>query len=619
MKLLLCLLSTMSMLTFIIGCSALYSGKSYHSEASAINQVEAVGDIPERVELNQAWNAQTRMKFWFTSQGSQILPYSWFTWLEQANSSEYFRSAQHMESLRYLPMKSSLFNPSGLPIGFALHENKKQGEAWVGLTCSACHTNQLNYQGKKMLIEGAPTLANFVLFYDRLIDALNATNEDEAKFDRFAKNVLAQQYNQEEAATLRHQLLELAMKATLRRDVNKLPNDYPSDFTSYGRLDAFGNIQNAGSAFALHDINNNNAPTAPVSYPFLWGTHQSDVVQWNASAPNTPVVGPLVRNIGEVVGVFGNLEIEEARWYERIFGIKHRYSSTVDMVGLGKLESWVKELRSPAWPQEHLPAIDVNKAAAGASLYEKECSACHQVIPRSNEGENYIAVKTPLLNVGTDPTMAWNADFHMAKTLQLEGSKSKILVGDKFKSTSPALSISVNGVVGIVLKDPVVALEAGLIPLKSSKNKTAEAPESKSIEEYVADNSHQRESLRKHKTVNSKSRSLTAENSELEGLVYKARPLNGIWATAPYLHNGSVASLYQLLQAPDKRLASFWVGNREFDPVNVGFDTQAGLSEFKVFNDQGKVMKGNSNHGHLYGTRLSDNQKWNLVEYMKTL
>jgi hypothetical protein len=42
-------------------------------------------------------------------------------------------------------------------------------------------------------------------------------------------------------------------------------------------LDAFGNIQNAGTAFALHDLNNKNIPNAPVSYPFIWGTHQSDV------------------------------------------------------------------------------------------------------------------------------------------------------------------------------------------------------------------------------------------------------------------------------------------------------------------------------------------------------
>src|SRR5690606_24698234 len=66
-------------------------------------------------------------------------------------------------------------------------------------------------------------------------------------------------------------------------------------------------------------------------------------------------------------------------------------------------------------------------------------------------------------------------------------------------------------------------------------------------------------------------------------LSYKARSLNGIWATAPYLHNGSVPSLYDLL-LPKKRPGDpeegeyrpdeFMVGSREFDPVKVGFRTQ---------------------------------------------
>ncbi|MFT6261574.1 MAG: mono/diheme cytochrome c family protein [Bermanella sp.] len=622
MKKIVWITSAITLVAVLIGCSSLYSNKSNHSQLSDIKQVAAVGDIPQRLELKQAWSNDTRKNFWFTSQGSQIIPYSWFTWLEQADNTELFRSARHMESLRYLPIESSALNPSGLPIGFALNENKKQGEAWVGLTCAACHTNQLNYKGKKILIEGAPTLANFVLFFNKLVDALNTTNQDDAKFVRFAKNVLAGKYNQTNAQALRSQLLQVTIKAAQRRDVNKLPADYPSDFTSFGRLDAFGNIQNAGSAFALNDLNNGNSPTAPVSYPFLWGTHQSDVVQWNASAPNTPVIGPLVRNIGEVVGVFGSLVIREAYWYERIFGIKNRYSSTVDMIGLGKLESWVKTLRSPAWPQEYLPAINAEKAAVGAILYSQECAACHQVISRADEGEDYNAVKTPVLSVGTDTATAWNAEFHMAKTLQLEGTKAEIIIGKEFSATSPAISISVNGVVGIVLKNPLVALQAGLIPGKSRQDKSTETADEKTLEDYISGNINKRKNIYKQKVGDNGSSNKTKiakQHSDLVGLVYKARPLNGIWATAPYLHNGSVSSLWQLLQKPEQRLDSFWVGDREFDPVNVGFVTQQGLSEFKVLNGKGGIMRGNSNRGHIYGTGLSAKQKWNLVEYMKTL
>lgn len=606
-------LTLFSAVAVLIGCSTLYKDKDYNSKAADIEITPAVGNISERIELPQAWSPQTRMDFWFTSQGSRIIPYSWFTWLEQADNEKLFRSAEHMESLRYLPMPASKQNPSGLPIGFALDTDKKKGEAWVGMSCAACHTNQMDYQGKKFLIEGAPTLGNFVLFYNELVDALNATHSDDAKFERFAKKVLGENYNPENAQQLRSELQTMAIEATERRTVNDLPDDYPVDFTSYARLDAFGNIQNAGSAFALGDFSNRNAPTAPVSYPFIWGTHQSDVVQWNASAPNTPLVGPLVRNIGEVVGVFGSLEIEQASWWQRLFGKKHRYFSSVDMMGLGHLEKWVKELRSPDWPADKgFPVIDTAKAGQGAVIYAQECAGCHQVIPRDKQGEDYIAKKVAVIKVGTDPAMAWNASYHQARTLELEGSRTKILIGDKFGKIAPAIEIPVNGVVGIVLKDPRTAYKAGKIPMNASRKENV-----KSIEDAIKDFAIENADIaRKQSSV----KSLKVDHGKnLDGLVYKARPLTSIWATAPYLHNGSVPSLWQMLQEPEDRVSTFWVGSREFDPKHVGFDSTQGLNEFKVLNKDGEIQEGNSNQGHGYGTTLSDDDKWALIEYLKTL
>ena len=57
-------------------------------------------------------------------------------------------------------------------------------------------------------------------------------------------------------------------------------------------------------------------------------------------------------------------------------------------------------------------------------------------------------------------------------------------------------------------------------------------------------------------------------------------PLDGIWATAPYLHNGSVPTLRALLAPPDQRPKTFYVGSRDFDPVNVGYDITAGPDRF---------------------------------------
>ena len=100
---------------------------------------------------------------------------------------------------------------------------------------------------------------------------------------------------------------------------------------------------------------------------------------------------------------------------------------------------------------------------------------------------------------------------------------------------------------------------------------------------------------------------------------YKARPLNGIWATAPYLHNGSVPNLFELLKpasADDASKAAppkFTVGNREFDPIHVGYRSDSGPFEFDT------TLEGNSNVGHEFGTGLSDDERFELIEYLKTL
>ncbi len=314
--------------------------------------VRADGIIPLRKTLDQSWNRKTRDDFWFTSQGSQILPYTWFVHLERANSVELFRNVDHMDELRYIPVESSAANPGGLPIGFALDTDQITGRAWMGLTCSACHTNQLNYNGTIILIEGAPALANFTKFFNELILALDKTYMNTNKFDRFATNILGANHSPDARDELKKELFDITFELSERRDINALPYpEYPRDFIGYARLDAFGQISNQGAVFAINAPSDNaSTANAPVSFPFLWGTPQSDVVQWNGSAPNTHILGPLVRNMGEVVGVFGKLKIDPAPWW-RIWDWKHSYTSTTQIKALGRLEKWLVALRSPQWPK----------------------------------------------------------------------------------------------------------------------------------------------------------------------------------------------------------------------------------------------------------------------------
>jgi hypothetical protein len=99
---------------------------------------------------------------------------------------------------------------------------------------------------------------------------------------------------------------------------------------------------------------------------------------------------------------------------------------------------------------------------------------------------------------------------------------------------------------------------------------------------------------------------------------YVSVPLDAIWTRAPYLHNGSVPTLRDLLEPPPQRPKVFFRGYDLFDAENVGFVSQGPEAQRVGFRyDTGEV--GNSNAGHLFGTALPPEEKRSLLEYLKTL
>ena len=120
---------------------------------------------------------------------------------------------------------------------------------------------------------------------------------------------------------------------------------------------------------------------------------------------------------------------------------------------------------------------------------------------------------------------------------------------------------------------------------------------------------------------------------------YRARPLNGVWATAPYLHNGSVPSLYWMLKPAAERPETILHGRARLRSgagrlSRVAGETGAcknGETLFSTTGDDGKPINGNSVLGHsLEGTPGKDNpgvigrlltkdERYDLIEYLKTL
>src|SRR5690606_29961917 len=141
------------------------------------------------IYLDQGWSESDSLWFYNTTQGSGLLPYDFFLVLEQAEAEELFRANANIDRYRYLPQKPTFFNPDGLPVGFTREDY--QGKDYVGLTCAACHTGQVNYQGTAIRIDGGPAMADMVGFLTGLQDALRATQDDPVRQQRFVEAVLA--------------------------------------------------------------------------------------------------------------------------------------------------------------------------------------------------------------------------------------------------------------------------------------------------------------------------------------------------------------------------------------------------------------------------------------------
>lgn len=527
--------------------------------------------IERIVYLDQGWTPADSLDFYSRTQGSRLVPYDWFLALEQPDSDKLFRDNEHFRSLGYLVQKPHDLNLDGLPVGFVKDVDSERGD-WLGLTCAACHTTEIHHNKVAYRIDGGPTLADIQPLLSRLASAIDRTLDDPAKFERFAARL-----GSSNRSELRRELQDAAKLRSEFDARNRTPHPYGP-----GRLDAFGHIVNQVLVvdLAVSSPNQGRAPDAPVSYPCLWDTPHHDFVQWNGIARNKILgsdrLGGLARNVGEVLGVFGEVRVSAPGSATIFTG----YRSSIRIPDLIHLENLIRKLHSPQWPAE-FPPIDHVKAEAGRQLFDRHCVRCHARIERDNPTREVVAVKTPLKTVGTDPRMAVNFATRTGKTGRIEGRKEYFVAGDRFGPEARADSMIVHTIAGVILNSPWK--QYGDANLRDLRNRDPDDD------------------------INSL-------------LVYKARPLNGIWATAPYLHNGSVPNLYQLLKPSAERMAEFHVGSREFDPVNVGFVTAIGPGRFRfrTTDDRGNPIPGNSNTGHEYGTALDEEQRWQLIEYLKT-
>ncbi|MET0251479.1 MAG: di-heme-cytochrome C peroxidase, partial [Novosphingobium sp.] len=276
----------------------------------------------------QGWTPAEQRAWYEATQGSRLMPLSWFLALERPGSTDRLADEKYLvETFNYLPSRSG--RQPQLPVGFAVDDNDDsklsysklrwyagQGsrERWLGMNCSACHTADIDYNGQTVRIDGGAGLTDFQSFIETTDQALVETRDDPARFARFAARVLGKtRDNPRNRELLRGEMGKLIAWQEKTEQLNRAPVRY-----GFARLDAFGHIFNKIGMFVGADAPSVNPADAPVSYPFLWGIHLEDKLQWNGiAAPKTVKlgagsldVGALGRNTGEVIGVFGDVVVK---------------------------------------------------------------------------------------------------------------------------------------------------------------------------------------------------------------------------------------------------------------------------------------------------------------------
>jgi hypothetical protein len=522
------------------------------------------------------WSGAERAEYYHLPEGSELMPYVVIANLVSVKTGKPF--LENTERFGFVADPVSPTNPHGLPIGLTtVHSRDKSltGLEMVGFNCAACHVGEMNFSGKSLLVDGAPSLIDLEGYQIELKDSLDATLRDPRKaialilaLDRGSKasdtpdTASAASYESDpavktaadtpaastkdaafasvsskaaDAAPANGALEGPSFAARFKRDLALLKARLA--YLKNGKLLLDGTVPGPGRVDAFGAARNLLFPTSamkmqsPVSFPFIWDvpdtTQQrspTDMV-WIHYDGNTNSI--LERNIGQALGMGA------------VFDPK-TYESTLRIENLHRLEMLTHKLKPPAWPEDLAGKIDRAKASDGEKIFNDTCRDCHQ--------NRFL----DLVQVGTDPQRASSFGQPVAG-VPFPNAVKPIL--DKLK----ARAFQDDG----ISKADQQTMDANPVIWRATGQ-------------------------------------------------YMTRPLTGVWATAPYLHNGSVPTLWHLLH-PDQRPGKFILGNREYDPAKIGYRTDGAGWTFDT------SQPGNSNIGHAYGANLTEEQKTALLEYLKTI
>ena len=624
--------------------------------------------VAEVIYPDQGWGAGAdapgRQTYYYTAQGAGLkdLRYKWFVHLEMPLSKRRLADPEFLRRYGFVVDSPSAANPDGLPVGFTKHFDRDLNEEMLDLTCAACHTGQINVtrNGRTVgvRIDGGSAIhaftdSNIGHFVPTLMSSIASTVFNPVKFRRFADNVLGDDHTLAASLTLHRQLMNVLGQLGKMGVIEKWHKLVPVE-EGYGRTDALARISN--TVFGDHlGAKNYQVANAPVNYPPVWNIWKFDWVQYNAS-----VSQPMARNIGESMGTGAKYTLMDR--YGRPLPPEARFSSTAMLDNLHTIEVTLRGLRQPMWDEQIMGPIDRPLAAQGARLFDTYCEGCHGPfvappamklanVPLKGPDDPEWIVRTVCIDdIGTDPNTARNfmrATVDVTRTGLTKEDLQRVArrTAEIWNQREAAYWNARIAELRVGPQSPEAAREIAWLQSELANQSAA-------LEKMLAGIDPARLSVGAglsylgtmiREKAYKEGRYTTAEQHDLDGFgaldrpqvlgAYKPRPLGGIWASAPFLHNGSVPTIWDLLSPAENRPAQFRVGSRAYDTKKLGL-AEAG-DPYWIFDT---TRDGNSNRGHEFSSKydeaaqkdwktrprngvigplLKDEEKWALIEYLK--
>jgi mono/diheme cytochrome c family protein len=605
----------------------------------------------ETRERDDVSAALDRWKLYHLPEGSEIFPARWLAAMNDKTTGKPF-----LEDLERFGLLADEQGPEikgaektwKLPVGLTLTTPPNTSLEMIGVNCAACHVGELRVGAKVVRVDGAPNLFNLDRFYERLFESVKETLHDRKELLAFLDRLRRTDPDRDEFSTLFKRLreglldndplsgavvaraeaildgttesiqeriallgaahsgrIEAAVKSIVDHDrgfVDRFKARFPG-------IELFDNLRDRFSrrlpdsgplaqvlarvgddrllflearlAFlkrlkSLHDAPEGEKTLVPGPGRIDAIINARDLVfPEDAINPNSAVSFPPIWGLRQINWFHydGDTNSLFERNMAQAMGlgavvIKETGESTILPRNVHELEILNGRLEPPSWEKTiGLTDDDHRLAETGKTLYQQRCANCHDFKPGDDRPLLPVEKRPfgfPVYDIGTDPQRLLNFGRPMKDGREFAG---------------------------------VLAETLGMI-----KRKLYETNHVSSYEQTMM------EPAGKVRWLNTQG--------------YVARPLRGIWATAPYLHNGSVPTIDDLLKPSAQRPAKFLVGHREYDPAKLGYvsDPERIPDEIEprlfLFDTS---LVGNRNTGHEPNPPLTDDERQAIIAYLKTL